>query len=136
MGRNVKQNDEYNIRKRIELLEDYSQVAQAARDGIIIKQERRQEKVDGQLKEIVYDTSMTPREAINILSEYSRQADIIQLERLDSYLGLGLGLAGMVGILTKSNSTENNNKKTANLISLGTTAITGVKTNSRHIKRK
>lgn len=118
---------EYDIRKRIDLLADYSQIAQAARDGIIIKQERRQEKINGESKEILYDTSMTPREVIDIFSNYNRQADRLQYERLDSYLGLGLGLAGMLGTLTKGKSTDGSNKKAGNLISLGTTAITGLK---------
>lgn len=33
--------DEYELQKRMELLPDYSQIAQAARDGIIVKQERK-----------------------------------------------------------------------------------------------
>lgn len=119
--------DEYEIRKRIDLLPDYSQIAQAARDGVIIKQEKRQEKVNGELKEIIYDTSMTPSEAIDILCEYERQADRLQFGKLNNYLGLGLGLAGTVGTLAGKGKKEDNDKGTGSLVTLGTTAVMGLK---------
>lgn len=121
--------DEYDIHTRIEQIKEYSQIAQAARDGIIIKQETREENINGELKEITYDTTMTYNEVINILRDYNRQANRLQYEKLDSYLGLGLGFAGMVGTLIKRNdgSEENTKKKGTGLISLGTTAVTGLK---------
>lgn len=119
--------DIHSIRKRIELLKDYSQIAQAARDGVIIKQEIRQEKVNGELKEIVYDTSMTPKEVINLLQAYNGQVDRIQHERLNNYLGLGLGFAGMVGILARKDNTGKDDKKVGNFIGLGTIIATGLK---------
>lgn len=42
--------DEYELHKAIDLLSDYSQITQAARDGIIVKQEKRVEKIDGKEK--------------------------------------------------------------------------------------
>lgn len=118
--------DEHDIRKRIDLLEDYSQIAQAARDGIIIKQGRRQEKIAGESKEVIYDTSMSQKEVISILMDYERQTDRLQFKKLDSYLGLGLGFAGIIGNLAKGSKTDNN-KGTGSLISLGTTAVAGLK---------
>lgn len=119
--------DEYEIQKRIDLLPDYSQIAQAARDGIIIKQAKRQEKINGEPKEIVYDTSMTPGEVIGILWDYERQADRLQFGKLDNYLGLGLGLAGMLGTLVGKEKTEDGDKSYGSLVTLGTTAVAGLK---------
>lgn len=119
--------DEYEIQKRIEVLPDYSQIAQAARDGVIIKQEKRQEKINGEPKEVIYDTSMTPGEVIGILWEYERQADRLQFGKLDNYLGLGLGLAGMLGTLVGKGKTEDGDKSSGSLVTLGTTAVAGLK---------
>lgn len=120
--------DEYELQKRMALLPDYSQIAQAARDGIIVKQEKRIELVDGQKKEFVYDTSMTPREVISILNDYERKADRLKLNKLDNYLGLGLGLAGTVGALIRNNqSKEESSKGSASLITIGTTVVGGLK---------
>ena len=103
--------DEYELHKAIDLLSDYSQITQAARDGIIVKQEKRVEKIDGKEKETIYDTSMTPREVYEILREYERQADRLQFDKLNNYLELGLGLAGAVGTIIKNKQTKNETKK-------------------------
>lgn len=117
---------EGDIHERIDLLTDYSQIAQAARDGIIIKQEKRIEEVDGKSKEIVYDTSMTPKEVLKILETYQERLDQITSEKLDTYFGLGLGLAGLVGTLGKTDSEGVKGKKEGGYITLKTTAIIGV----------
>lgn len=121
--------DEYDIQSRMEQLKDYSEIAQAARDGVIIKQERRREKVNGEEKEVIYDTSMTHSEVINILMSYNRQANSLRYNRLDSYLGLGLGVAGMVGTMAKEKGAfdRENKKSGASLISFGATAVAGLK---------
>lgn len=120
--------DEYELQKSIELLSDYSQIAQAARDGIIVKQEKRVEIVDGKEKEVIYDTSMTPREVYDILHEYERQADRLQFDKLGNYLGLGLGLAGTVGAIVKSNQTKSeSNKNSVPLVTIGTVVVGGLK---------
>ena len=118
---------EYNIRKRTDSLLDYTKISQAARDGLILKQDRRQEIVDGQPKEITYDTTMAPREVINVLIEYERQANKLQFEKLDNYLGLGLGLAGIVGSLLDRTKSEEQEHETAGLVTLGTTVIAVLK---------
>ena len=120
--------DEYELRKSIELLSDYSQIVQAARDGIILKQEKRVEIVDGKEKELIYDTSMTPREVYEILSGYEGRADRLQFDKLRNYLGLGLGLAGTVGVIVKSNQTKSeSNKGSVPLVTIGTVVVGGLK---------
>lgn len=121
--------DEYELQKRIELLSEYSQIAQAARDGIILKQEKRTETIDGEKKEIIYDTSMTPREVISILMDYERQEDRLKFAKLNNYIGLGLGVAGTIGALvnTSRNKGDDKGNGTSSLIALGTTAIGALK---------
>ena len=118
---------EQDIRERMDVLKDYSQIAQAARDGIITKEATREERKDGTTTIITYETSMTPSEVINAFRDYKIQCARLEAQKLDSYLGLGLGLAGMLGTLIKGKGTESSTKKTGNLLGLGTTAITGLK---------
>lgn len=124
LDRGVK--EEWYLREDIDSLLDYPKVAQAARDGVILKKERREEIIDGKRKEIIYDTAMTPNEVVGILREYNRQLEKNQFEKLDNYIGLGLGLAGAVGMLLENNKSDNTNEG-GSLITLGTIAIGGVK---------
>ena len=119
--------EEYFVRKRIELLPNYSQIAQAARDGVILKKDTRHEIINGEEKEIMYDTTMTPKEVIDILFEYEKTLERLQFERLNNYIGLGLGLAGMLEIITNGNNDESKGKDKGTLITLGSTAIGGLK---------
>lgn len=116
-------NDEYEIRKRNENLYDYNQVVQAARDGIILKQVQREEKIDGTVKKITYDTSMTPNEVINILKDYEKQAERMEFNKLHNYLGIGLAIAGIIGTIAKKNV----EKKELSIISIGTMVIGAIK---------
>lgn len=126
LSRGVRQ--EYDFRKSIECLREDYRTAQAARDGIIVKQEKRTEIRDGKEKEIIYDTSMTPREVLNILKNYERQADRVKFNKLNNYLGLGLGLAGILGSLTNTNQKDNEqNEGNISLVSIGTMAVGGLK---------
>ena len=119
--------EEYFVRKRIELLPDYTRISQAARDGIILKKDTRQEIIDGEAKEITYDTTMTPKEVIDILYQYEKTIERLQFERLNNYIGLGLGLAGTLGIMTNGYKNKTNEKDKGALITLGSTAIGGLK---------
>lgn len=120
--------DEYELQKRMELLTDYSEIAQAARDGIVIKQEKRIELINGVETEIKYDTSMSPREVISILNEYHKQSDKLKLEKLDNYLGIGLGLAGTIGTIAKHNQNKDESSKgTTSLVTMGSTIVGGLK---------
>ena len=113
--------DMYEIHQRIASLSNYSDIAQAARDGIILKQEKRVETIDGYKKDIVYDTSMTDKEVLDILLEYDRKRIRLEADRINNYLGLGLGVAGTLGVMS------NKNNNSTSLIALGTTAISGLK---------
>lgn len=119
---------EYELQKRIEMLSNYSEIAQAARDGLLIKQEKRIEKNGDKEKQIIYDTSMTPREVIDILNKFEEEADKIKFHKLDNYLGLGLSIIGVLGAIIKNNQKkEDVNKVSVPLITLGTTVIGGLK---------
>ncbi len=120
--------DEYALQKRLDSLVDYSQIAQAARDGIIVKQEKRTELINGKQKEIIYDTSVTPREVISIFNNYEKQVDKLQFDKLNNYLGLGLGLAGIIGSIAKNiQSEDDSSKNSTTLITIGTIAVSGLK---------
>ncbi len=121
-------NNEYELHKKMELLKDYSQISQAARDGIITKREERTEIVNGQEKKVIYDTSMTPREVYTILNDYEVIASKLKINKLDNYLGLGLGLAGTIGAMVEnSHSKDRLNKHLGSVITLGTTVVGGLK---------
>ncbi len=123
LSRNVK--DMYDLQQRIDQLSDYSEIAQAARDGVILKKETRTETFSGKSKEVSYDTSMTPKEVLYILDEYRNKRNNLEFNRLSNYLGLGLGLAGTLGAMFSE--TKTNGKKATSLIALGTTALSGLK---------
>ena len=119
--------EEYFVRKRIELLPNYSQIAQAARDGVILKKDTRHEIINGEEKEITYDTTMTPKEVIDVLYHYEKTLERLQFERWNNYIGLGLGLAGTLGIMTNGDKNKTKEKDKGTLITLGSTAVGGLK---------
>lgn len=119
--------DEYELQKRIESLSDYSKIVQAARDGILIKQEKRIEVIDGKEKEIIYDTSITPGEVLHTLIDYEEQFDDLTFNKLNNYLGVGLGLAGTIGALVNEDKKNNQEKGFNSLVSLGTIVFGGAK---------
>ena len=92
---------ERQMQEQIESLYEYSQIAQAARDGIILKQEEKEEVINGVKKTIKYDTTMSAREAIRIIRQYERQVNSIYSDKLTDYLGLGLAIAGVIGTISK-----------------------------------
>lgn len=93
---------QYDYKFQMEVLENYADIAQAARDGVILKQETRKEKVDGKEKEVMYDTSMTHSEIMQKIQNYEKLSDSIETKKLRSYLELGLGIAGILGTLSKA----------------------------------
>lgn len=125
LDRGVK--DKWSLTDDIEELLEYSGIAQAVRDGVILKQEKRQEKVDGRKKEIIYDTVMTQKEVIDILKDYKRQLDRNQFNKLNSYFELGLGLAGVAGMLIEPDNSTNASNGKGTLVTMGTIAVGGVK---------
>lgn len=117
---------EFFLKERLDSLADYSQIAQAARDGIILKQEKGKKLHDG--KEYMYDTSMSVNEVLSAFDDYERQSSRLTYKKLENYLGIGLGLVATLGSISKSAKEENNNKsKSASLITIGTITISGLK---------
>ena len=118
--------EEFEITSRVESLSEKYDIAQAARDGILLKKETRAENVDGKEKIVEYDTSMSVNEILQILDEYERELVKIKYKKLDNYMGLGLGLAGTIGAIFKSNRNEENKEikvGNRNLMTLGTMFI-------------
>lgn len=117
-----------------ELREDY-RLAQAARDGILIKQEKRIEKLpNGEKKEIIYDTSMTKREVIDTLNRYDMMVNRLKTDRVNDYISLGMNTIGLVGIIYESKSFSNN--KSISVISLSTLVTTAINLLERSIPNK
>lgn len=124
--------DEYLLQKKINSLTEYSRIAQAARDGIILQQETRKEKSqDGTEVEVKYDTSMSPNEVISLFSEYDRLSDNIGFNKLNNYLSLGLGLAGTIGSLVSNNNSSKDDSTSKNasasILTFGSTVAGALK---------
>ena len=100
--------DELDFQERIDSLYDYSEISQAARDGIIIKQGKRKEIMNGEEKEVMYDTSMSPSEVVSILQDYEKYREKLSFKRFDNYLGIGFGVAGIVGSILKNKRSKDN----------------------------
>lgn len=115
---------EYDLAKNMEELEEYVQIAQASRDGIILKKAKRQEKIDDKIEEVTYDTPMTQQEVIKTLIDYQELSDRIQFQKMNNYIGLGLGLAGIIGSFSTS---KKENDKAEKIVTLSTIAISGIK---------
>lgn len=119
---------EFFLKERLDSLADYSQIAQAARDGIILKQEKGKELHNGKEKEYMYDTSMSVNEVLSTFDDYERESSRLTYKKLENYLGIGLGLVATLGSISKSAKDENNNKsKGIPLITIGTITISGLK---------
>ena len=93
---------EYEYKRELEILESCSDIAQAARDGIILKKESRKEKIDGKEKDVFYDTSMTDSEVIRKIEEYEKMSYSIENNKLKNYIELGFAAAGILGTLSKT----------------------------------
>lgn len=120
----IRAGEEAKIQRRIEALKDHSQITQAARDGVIVKKEKRTEKKGDKEEEVFFDTSMSPDEVISILEKYERQLEHLQRERLSTVIGIGLGVAGILGTLGKEKEAK---KEKWNIVGVGTTAMAGIK---------
>lgn len=120
--------DNADIQLKVNNLSKHYEILQAARDGIILKQEERGEIIGDEKRCIKYDTPMTYREVKEIFNEYEERKDDIAFQRLDNYLCLGLGVAGILGTIIKnSGNKEASNKKILSTTSIGTMAISGIR---------
>ena len=112
------------IESEMEDLEKKYQILQAARDGILLKQNNEN---DG----ATYDTSMSTREVYDILNRYEREKERFYEEKFYNYLGIGLSIASTIGSMILNNQNKENTQKSdkvsSAVITLGTlipTAIT------------
>ena len=83
----------YDLEKDIETLEDYVKIAQASRDGIILKQAKRQEKIKDKIEEVTCDIPMTPQEVIATLRDYQEFSERIQFEKLNNYIRIRIRIS-------------------------------------------
>ena len=118
---------EYFTKKEIETLPEYYQILQAARDGVLLKTEKREETINGKKREVLYDTAISQKEALDILRKYEDLSEEIQYEKLNSYLGIGLGVAGLIGTIRGMNKNNEDSKNKGTSITIGTAVIGGLK---------
>lgn len=120
--------DNADIKVKINNLSKHYEILQATRDGIILKQEKREEIIDGKKKCIIYDTPITYREAKSIFQEYENRKDDIKFQKLENYLCLGLGFAGILGTIINNNANkEASNRRILTTTSIGTMAVSGIR---------
>jgi len=119
------------LRKHLIKLREHYQYAQAARDGILLKQCTRIEKdpQTNQMREVTYDTSMTPREVLSILDDYETMLEILTMNKIGNYMGLGTSFIGMIGMFSKMKEKEKGkgdpSKKSFPIIPLGGLVASG-----------
>lgn len=119
--------NEYQLHKELSSLNAKSEILQAARNGVLLKQvEIEKTKEDGSKKKVLYDTSITPSEAQRIINDYYSYSEKLAFDRLNNCLGIGLGLAGAIGSII-NNRANKDNKGNKSIITIGTTAIAGLK---------
>ena len=68
-------------------------IAQASRDGIILKQAKRQEKINDKIEEVTCDIPMTPQEVIDTLRDYQEFSERIQFEKLNNYIRIRIRIS-------------------------------------------
>ena len=130
-----RKNETINNIGELELL---AKVTQAARDGVILKTETIEESIGEKRKITKQDTTMSDREVLDVLINYKRQTNRMEWDKLSAYLGLGLGIAGILGSIV-NNSTKEQNKntsKTGQLVSMGTIAIGALKLFQGNLSRE
>ena len=116
---------EYNLQQSIDITLEQSKISQAVRDGVILKQEKRTEIVEGKEKEIVYDTSMSINEITELFRRYEMNEYSIATMKMLNYVSIGFVVASIIGSVASKNPSEKN--KLNNLISLSTFATDGLK---------
>ena len=114
---------EYFTKKEIETLPEYYQILQAARDGVLLKTEKREETINGKKREVLYDTAISQKEALDILRKYEDLSEEIQYEKLNSYSGIGLGVAGLIGTIRGMNKNNEDSKNKETSIAICTVVI-------------
>ena len=126
IGRSVEA--EYSWQKTFDELSEVADIAQAARDGLILKKQEVEE--DGVKK--VYDVPMSEREATQLFDTYNRIFQRIRRIRLLDYARIGTSAFSTIGMLTKKSETNIDNPKSRRIISAGG-IVTGMITLSRRL---
>ena len=138
ISRNIE--EEMAIQADIDYVEECTDIVQAARDGILLKQEERTEMIDGEEKKLVYDTTITEKEVLSVLDKYQRIKNDVKLQKLENYLGIGLSAAGIIGTMVrdKNNSLKMNSEKimTLSFIAVKSIKLLGDMTNKNIIGKK
>ena len=118
------------LRMHLTELREHYQYAQAARDGILLKKCTRMEKDlgTGQLREVTYDTSMTPDEVVSTLEEYEDTLRKLKMNKISNYIGLGTSFMGVIGMFSQMKEREkrDSSKKSFPIIPLGGLAASGL----------
>ena len=115
---------EGEMKSQIERVGGLSEILQAARDGVLVKQETRIEVIDGVRREVKYDTNYTQEEVRSCFEDYYTAQNWNTIRELETLVELGLGFGGLLATVFKKNKIDAT--KTA-YITLSTVSIAGLK---------
>ena len=127
--------EQSNLKEYVEELRNTYRAAQAARDGVLIKQESRTEiDENGEEKEIKYDVSMTEREVLYILDNYRNIFEMYRYNQLSNYINIGINIVGVLGMIQDSlKNKDAEDKESVSLVSVGILAASFLKLFSRQV---
>ncbi len=121
--------DKSNLKERvIELRKNY-RIAQAARDGILIKQDERVEiDENGEERKIKFDIAMTENEVIRTLEKYNELSVRYRYNEVCNYVDIGTSVLGALGMIISSFNSENKKiKSNYSIVSTGIMAVSIVR---------
>lgn len=121
--------DKSRLKEFVEDLRNSYRAAQAARDGVLMKQETRTEiDENGEKKQVKYDVSMTEEEVISALDEYRNILRRYRYNQLNNYVDMGVNVVGIVGMIRQSIQDGNKvDKESFSAVSLGIMAVSFLK---------
>ena len=127
--------EQSNLKEYVEELRNTYRAAQAARDGVLIKQESRTEiDENGEEKQIKYDVSMTEREVLYILDNYRNIFEMYRYNQLSNYINIGINIVGVLGMIQDSlKNKDAEDKESVSLVSVGILAASFLKLFSRQV---
>ena len=127
--------EQSNLKEYVEELRNTYRAAQAARDGVLIKQESRTEiDENGEEKQIKYDVSMTEREVLYILDNYRNIFEMYRYNQLSNYIDIGINIVGVLGMIQDSlKNKDAEDKESVSLVSVGILAVSFLKLFSRQV---
>lgn len=121
--------DKSRLKEFVEDLRSSYRAAQAARDGVLMKQETRTEiDENGEKKQVKFDVSMTEEEVINALDEYRHILERYRYNQLNNYVDMGVNIVGIIGMIRQSLQDNNKgDKESFSAVSLGIMAVSLIK---------